>query len=65
MMRSHHLVLAVAVFSISSAVSFAQVGADPRVPLRDGLYFNSADMCVASKRAKSISLPMTSTKAGG
>jgi hypothetical protein len=51
-MRSHCLALVVAVFSICSASSFAQVGADPRVPLRDGLYFNSADMCVGFKKGE-------------
>lgn len=51
-MLSHRLALIVAVFSIWSAVSFAQISADPRVPLRDGLYFTSADMCLGFKKGE-------------
>lgn len=51
-MRSHRLAFVVAVFSIWSAASFAQVGTDPRVPLRDGLYFTSADMCLGFKKGE-------------
>lgn len=51
-MRSHRLVLVVSLFSFWSAASFAQVGADPRVPLRDGLYFTSPDMCLGFKKGE-------------
>lgn len=43
-----------AVFSLAlcSAASFAQVSADPRVPLRDGVYTDSREACAAFKKSE-------------
>lgn len=51
-MRAYCPVLALAVFSAGLSLAFAQPDADPRVPLRDGLYFSSPDMCLGFKKGE-------------
>lgn len=51
-MHAYRLALLAALFSICSAASFAQVSADPRVPLRDGVYTDSREACAAFKKTE-------------